>query len=120
MDMQQFADEMITQISAKGWDGVQPHIHGVGLPPGWQNFISGMFNDLRDHELTTSLKAVADLSRSELSWPEGDLPEPLNKVTHVIATGYEVGTPGEDGHEAAKFTFPILEIDGVWKIVLAG
>lgn len=120
MELETFADETVERIKTQGWAGVRDRIHGTNLPEGWEQFISGMFDDLQAKPIETGLKAVTDLSREQLHWPEGELPSPLDRVTHVIAVGYEIGTPGEDGHEQADLTFPVLEIDGEWKIVLAG
>ena len=120
MDLETYADDVIGRLKADGWAGVRDDIHGTNLPDGWEQMIGPMFDDLRDKPIDTGLKAVADMSRAELHWPDGDLPSPLDQVTHVIAVGYEVGTPGEDGHEQADLTFPVLQVDGRWRIVLAG
>lgn len=119
MDMQTYAEDLIQRIDTQGWAGVKDDIHAVNLPAGWEQFIAGLFDNLKDQDLTTGIKAVADMTRAELSWPEGELPSPLDQVTHVVAAGYETGEEGSGDWEKASFTFPILEIDGEWKLILA-
>ena len=116
MTNSEFAATVTEQLKTSGWKGVQPHVHVLNLPDGWEEMIGGFFDSMLNMPLTWSIEPVANFTRQQLSWPEGDLPAPLDQVKEILVIQYSL-VDGEN-KESAKLTLPLIEVEGAWKVAL--
>lgn len=118
MDINTFSTSITQKIQSGGWAPVAEHLHTINLPDGWQAMVQPFFDGLKGKPLEHSLQSPDTFTREELHWPAGTLPTPLDEVEQILVLAY-VESDGED-KSSGRFTFPLLEVDGQWKIVLVG
>ncbi|MEL7474390.1 MAG: hypothetical protein AAGK04_13815 [Planctomycetota bacterium] len=114
-----FGAEMVEALKDGDTDKLLSHVEGVGLPEGWQAMITPMFAGMQGRELSSAVRPVSEFSREDLQWPEGDLPEALGSVEHILDVSYE-NTEANGDSESGRFTFPLKQVDGEWRVLLIG
>lgn len=118
MDTKEYGDRLAKLLSAGDWERIEPEIHAIDLPAGWQEMVKPMFADLAGKDLTVETIAFDDLPEHMLRWLKRAPPEVLADTREALRFSFDV--PVENGRDSGNIELAVYRGESGPSILMVG